>query len=233
MTAKTTEDANIDEELQSSVNAVDVIDAAVEAAKQSTEEQATSDKKAGEKKKLDEVKKDEKKEDKENKDEAKTDAEQALIKDIIDNNESKEEPPAKKQKTEEAADEKEDVIEAPAEKTEIVEPKLTQRKESHKEVERRRRETINVAINELKELCGDYLIQVNKSGFPHSATGHIHFSKSEILNAACGYIKNLKEKIKAVEADFDNYRYASKAELKNVTTANEALEDALKNEKKE
>lgn len=221
MTAKNTEDANIDEELHTPVNVVDVIDAAVEAANQSTEEKQ-SDSITGGKKKLDDVKDDEKKE-------TKADAEQALIKDIIGN----EEPAAKKQKTDDAVDEKEDVIEAPAEKTEITEPKVTQRKESHKEVERRRRETINVAINELKELCGDYLIQVNKAGFPHSVTGQIHFSKSEILNAACGYIKNLKEKIKAVEADFDNYRYASKAELKNVTTANEALEDALKNEKKE
>lgn len=222
MSAKNTEDANIDAQLHTPVNVVDVIDAAVEAANQSTDDKPAESKKTGGKKKLDEVKDDDKKEEK-------TDAEQALIKDIIEN----EEPAAKKQKTEEAGDEKEDVIEAPAEKADAAEPKITQRKESHKEVERRRRETINVAINELKELCGDYLIQVNKSGFPHSATGHIHFSKSEILNAACGYIKNLKEKIKAVEADFDNYRYASKAELKNVTTANEALEDALKNEKKE
>ena len=227
MSEKTTEDANIDAELQSP-DVVDVIDAAVKAA---DENKTKNEKKAGSKRKVEEV------EEKDNKegadDEGKSAAEQALIKDIIDKNNSTEEPASKKQKKTADEEEKEDVIAAPLDKNDIVEPKLTQRKESHKEVERRRRETINVAINELKELCGEYLIQVNKAGFPHTATGHIHFSKSEILNAACGYIKNLKEKIKAVEADFDNYRYASKAGLKSLTTANEALEDALNNEKKD
>lgn len=231
MTEKITEDANIDIELQPSENPVDVIDAAVEAANNTDEKAKKGGKKTSGKKKLENVEAGEKADDKED---TKSAAEQALIKNIIDKDNSGEEPAAKKQKkSEEAEEEKDDVIAAPLDKNEIVGPKLTQRKESHKEVERRRRETINVAINELKDLCGEYLIQVNKSGFPHSATGHIHFSKSEILNAACGYIKNLKEKIKAVEADFDNYRYASKAELKNVTTANEALEDALNNEKKD
>lgn len=231
MSEKITEDANIDIELQPSENPVDVIDAAVEAANNTDEKAKKGGKKTAGKKKLEDVEAGEKADDKED---TKSAAEQALIKNIIDKDNSGEEPAAKKQKkSEEAEEEKDDVIAAPLDKNEIVGPKLTQRKESHKEVERRRRETINVAINELKDLCGEYLIQVNKSGFPHSATGHIHFSKSEILNAACGYIKNLKEKIKAVEADFDNYRYASKAELKNVTTANEALEDALNNEKKD
>ena len=231
MTEKITEDANIDIELQPSENPVDVIDAAVEAANNTDEKAKKGGKKTAGKKRLEDVEAGEKADDKED---TKSAAEQALIKNIIDKDNSGEEPAAKKQKkSEEAEEEKDDVIAAPLDKNEIVGPKLTQRKESHKEVERRRRETINVAINELKDLCGEYLIQVNKSGFPHSATGHIHFSKSEILNAACGYIKNLKEKIKAVEADFDNYRYASKAELKNVTTANEALEDALNNEKKD
>ena len=200
------------------------------------------------------------------KDEAEAAAAAAIADAAKDEVDESEEPPKKKQKVAEKSEDKKEeetaaaaaAIVAPEEEEEeqqkeetkttaeppvVSDPKehvierAVQRKESHKEVERRRRETINTAINELRELCADQLQTVAKpingaTATSATTTSQVTHSKSEVLNAACSYIKDLQNKLKALEMDFENFKSLSKVEMNSVVSAKDALEEALANEKK-
>ncbi|XBW38206.1 hypothetical protein QEN19_003797 [Hanseniaspora menglaensis] len=111
--------------------------------------------------------------------------------------------------------------------------KAVQRKESHKEVERRRRETINTAINELRDLCSAHLGDGSKNGTQSTTASQMNHSKSEVLNAACNYIKDLKNKLAASEMDFENFKSVSRVEISSVTSEKDALQEALAQGKKD
>lgn len=198
------------------------------------------------------------------KDEAEAAAAAVIADAAKDEVDESEEPPKKKQKVaEDSEDKKEEETAAAAATAAIVAPeeeqkeetkttaepqvvsapkehvieRAVQRKESHKEVERRRRETINTAINELRELCADQLQTIAKpingaTATSATTTSQVTHSKSEVLNAACSYIKDLQNKLKALEMDFENFKSLSKVEMNNVVSAKDALEEALANEKK-
>ncbi|KAL6927342.1 hypothetical protein ACO0SA_003640 [Hanseniaspora valbyensis] len=197
------------------------------------------------------------------KDEAEAAAAAVIADAAKDEVDESEEPPKKKQKVAEDSEDKKEEETAAAATAAIVAPeeeqkeetkttaepqvvsapkehvieRAVQRKESHKEVERRRRETINTAINELRELCADQLQTVAKpingaTATSATTTSQVTHSKSEVLNAACSYIKDLQNKLKALEMDFENFKSLSKVEMNNVVSAKDALEEALANEKK-
>lgn len=251
MPSKEIENSNIAAELQPTDDqAALAIDAAVEVGQSHLADSLTGD----EEKRLkeDEDSKDAEKQDNEvlsailqahdgeeqSKDEAEAEAAAAAaIADATkEEGDDSDEPAKKKQKVSSAGDKKDNDFDVPpvvgAQREQFVE-RAVQRKESHKEVERRRRETINTAINELRDLCSGQLHAVSKpaNGAPATASQVTH-SKSEVLNAACNYIKELKNKLSALDMDFENYKSVSRVEMNNVTSAKDALEEALANEKK-
>lgn len=85
-----------------------------------------------------------------------------------------------------------------------------QRKDSHKEVERRRRENINTAINKLSEL-----LPVRES------------SKATILARAAEYIQKLKETESANIDKWTLQKLLSEQNQSRLTSANERLQDEL------
>lgn len=85
-----------------------------------------------------------------------------------------------------------------------------QRKDSHKEVERRRRENINTAINKLSEL-----LPVKES------------SKATILARAAEYIQKLKETESANIDKWTLQKLLSEQNQSRLTSANERLQDEL------
>lgn len=85
-----------------------------------------------------------------------------------------------------------------------------QRKDSHKEVERRRRENINTAINKLSEL-----LPVKES------------SKATVLARAAEYIQKLKETESANIDKWTLQKLLSEQNQSRLTTANERLQDEL------
>ncbi|QLQ82660.1 hypothetical protein HG537_0H04230 [Torulaspora globosa] len=85
-----------------------------------------------------------------------------------------------------------------------------QRKDSHKEVERRRRENINTAINKLSEL-----LPVKES------------SKAAILARAAEYIQKLKETESANIDKWTLQKLLSEQNQSRLTSANERLQDEL------
>ncbi|CCK68474.1 Cbf1p KNAG_0B00250 [Huiozyma naganishii CBS 8797] len=91
-----------------------------------------------------------------------------------------------------------------------------QRKESHKEVERRRRENINTAINSLSDL-----LPVKES------------SKAAILTRAAEYIQKMKETENANIEKWTLQKLLSEQNASQLSTANEKLQEALGNAFKE
>ncbi|GAV55549.1 hypothetical protein ZYGR_0AV01810 [Zygosaccharomyces rouxii] len=85
-----------------------------------------------------------------------------------------------------------------------------QRKDSHKEVERRRRENINTAINKLSEL-----LPVKES------------SKATVLARAAEYIQKLKETESANIDKWTLQKLLSEQNQSRLSTANERLQDEL------
>lgn len=85
-----------------------------------------------------------------------------------------------------------------------------QRKDSHKEVERRRRENINTAINKLSEL-----LPVKES------------SKATILARAAEYIQKLKETESANIDKWTLQKLLSEQNQSRLTSANDRLQDEL------
>lgn len=85
-----------------------------------------------------------------------------------------------------------------------------QRKDSHKEVERRRRENINTAINKLSEL-----LPVKES------------SKATILARAAEYIQKLKETESANIDKWTLQKLLSEQNQSRLSSANERLQDEL------
>ncbi|EDO18001.1 hypothetical protein Kpol_1054p48 [Vanderwaltozyma polyspora DSM 70294] len=91
-----------------------------------------------------------------------------------------------------------------------------QRKDSHKEVERRRRENINMAINKLSDL-----LPVKES------------SKAAILSRAAEYIQKLKETENANIEKWTLQKLLSEQNASQLTSANEKLQEELGNAYKE
>lgn len=91
-----------------------------------------------------------------------------------------------------------------------------QRKDSHKEVERRRRENINMAINALSGL-----LPVKES------------SKAAILSRAAEYIQKLKETENANIEKWTLQKLLSEQNASQLSTANEKLQESLGNAFKE
>ncbi|AMD21583.1 HFL273Cp [Eremothecium sinecaudum] len=91
-----------------------------------------------------------------------------------------------------------------------------QRKDSHKEVERRRRENINTAINKVAEL-----LPVKES------------SKAAILSRAAEYIQKLKETENTNIEKWTLQKLLSEQQVSQLTSTNEKLEEELSNAFKE
>ncbi|KAH3902835.1 Cbf1p SCDLUD_000427 [Saccharomycodes ludwigii] len=85
-----------------------------------------------------------------------------------------------------------------------------QRKESHKEVERRRRENINTAIGRVARLLP----------FKES-------SKAAILNKAAEYIEYLQKKDGEMNEQLSFNKVLDEQEIQRLSTANESLKEAL------
>lgn len=249
MPSKEIENSNIAAELQPTDDqAASAIDAAVEVSQRHLADALTGG--VGKSLKEDEESKDAEKQQNEvlsailqahdgeeqSKDEAEAEAAAAAaIADATKEDGDDDEPAKKKQKVSSGDKKDKDFDETPvvgAQREQFAE-RAVQRKESHKEVERRRRETINTAINELRDLCSGQLHAPKPAnGGAATSASQVTHSKSEVLNAACNYIKELKNKLSALDMDFENYKSVSRVEMNNVTSAKDALEEALANEKK-
>ncbi|KAL6942107.1 hypothetical protein ACO0QE_003273 [Hanseniaspora vineae] len=134
--------------------------------------------------------------------------------------------------------------------------KLQQRRESHKEVERRRRENINTAINKLNELV-TASIEKNSGVSSSVSSGNNMFGddedskdnkkdgkkgtqaanpKAKILLRACKYIESLHKELEDLRGKSNLTKLLDEQELTRLSSENEnlknALEDAYKKLKK-